>query len=517
MREFNITGSIVPEKHYYVDVSAQLDALLDLVEKEKYFVINRPRQCGKTTMLHFLRQRLKDTNSYAPAMLSFEIFAQWPDITEADFYGKIANLIVEDVKSAEVNSFPRKLARSTINNREAFFNWLRRLCQSLPKKLVLFIDEVDAVPETVVIGFLANLRAMYLERQSKPAPHSIAIAGVHDIKNLKARYRDETRSIGSASPFNIAIDYHLPPFSLENIRQYYSEHAHETGQEFEEAVFSRVHHVTNGHPWLVSVLAKTMVEELVINRDEKISLAHAEAAIQKLVTSRNANFESLYRNAHKPEILPLVLDVLTGRKRAFNIHADPIDLGVRYGVFAEAEQQLVLGNLIYAQVLYMHFKEELEVEIGGVLELIESNRLHDSSGRLDFPRVLEKFQAFMKAKGATLIEHPTFKEATAQLLFLSYLDLLINGKGWTFKEVPSGRGRIDVLCCYGQQKEVVELKLWYGARRYSEGLDQLAQYLESENLKRGYLLVFDRRKKKSRIRKASAHRVQGKRISAWVV
>ncbi|MEK7728180.1 MAG: hypothetical protein AAB354_07170, partial [candidate division KSB1 bacterium] len=263
------------------------------------------------------------------------------------------------------------------------------------------------------------------------------------------------------------------------------------------------------------MLAKIMVEELAPNRQEKISLAHAEAAIRKLVASRNANFESLYRNAQKREILPVILDLLLGRRREFNIHADNIDLGVRYGIFLEANQQLVLGNPIYAQVLYKHFKDELENE--GIQKLVESNRLHTSSGELDFPVVIEKFQTFMKAKGATLVQHPTFKEATAQLLFLSYLDLLVNGKGWTFKEVASGTGRIDVLCVYGEQKEVVELKLWYGARRYNEGLEQLAAYLESENLKRGYLLVFDRREKKTRGRKTSVHRVQGKRISAWVV
>jgi len=511
MREFNITGSIIPEKHYYVDLQPELAKIDELIEKGTYFVINRPRQCGKTTLLHFLRRRIMDSSSYFPALLSFELFAQRAEMPEAEFYRQLANLVFKETRFASEG----KQLPPEINDRFAFFDWLRRLCQPRPKKLVLLIDEIDAVPETVVIGFLANLRAMYLDRQREPAPHSIALAGVHDIKNLKARYRDETRSLGSASPFNIAIDYHLPPFSLANIRQYYLEHTQETGQQFEDAVFSRVHHVTNGHPWLVSVLAKIMVKELVLNRKETISLSHAEAAIQRLIASRNANFESLYNNARKPEILPVVLDLLTGRRREFNIHADNIDLGVSYGIFSEASQQLVLGNPIYAQVLYKHFKEELEGE--DIQKLVEGNRLHSRNGVLDFPRVLEKFQAFMKAKGTTLVKHPTFKEATAQLLFLSYLDLLVNGKGWTFKEVPSGKGRIDVLCVYGQQKEVVELKLWYGARRYSEGLDQLAGYLESENLKRGYLLVFDRREKKTRGRKTSEHRVQGKRISAWLV
>jgi hypothetical protein len=123
----------------------------------------------------------------------------------------------------------------------------------------------------------------------------------------------------------------------------------------------------------------------------------------------------------------------------------------------------------------------------------------------------------MKAKGAAVKKNRSFKEATGQLLLLSYLDLLVNGKGWTFKEVQSGEGRIDVMCCYGQQKEIVELKLWYGERKYEEGLEQLAKYLESESLDHGWLIVFDRRKNKRRRYAASRHKVAGKKIQAWVV
>jgi hypothetical protein len=280
------------------------------------------------------------------------------------------------------------------------------------------------------------------------------------------------------------------------------QHTQETGQEFDERVFARVHHVTSGHPWLVSVLAKTLVEELAPDRRQRITLEHTEAAIQRLLASRNTNFESLFNNAKKPNLFPIVRDLLIGRRYRFNIQDDDIDLGVRYGIFAEKDRQLSLANLIYAQALYQHFERELKKTV--VEELVEGHEFQDETGRLDFTRVMKKFQAFMKAKGAALVKHPTFKEAMAQLLFLSYLDLLVNGKGWTFKEVESGEGRIDVMCCYGQQKEIVELKLWYGERKYEEGLEQLAKYLESESLDHGWLIVFDRRKSKRR-RYAQCH------------
>jgi hypothetical protein len=283
MREFNITGKIIPAKHYFVDLTPQVDKLMVLADKGAYFVINRPRQFGKTTILDFFARRLLASSNYAPALISFESFTQRADIPDPEFYGEVANLIFEELSFIRGGSF--EVMAPTINTRRDFFDWLRESCGRSSKKVVLLIDEIDAVPETVVIGFLAGLREMYLQRDRKPAPHSVGLVGVHDIKNLKARIRDESQALGSASPFNIAVDYELPPFSRENVRQYFSQHTEETGQEFDDAVISRVHHVTSGHPWLVSVLAKSMVETFVPDRQQKILPDHAEAAIQNRTTT----------------------------------------------------------------------------------------------------------------------------------------------------------------------------------------------------------------------------------------
>jgi hypothetical protein len=273
--------------------------------------------------------------------------------------------------------------------------------------------------------------------------------------------------------------------------------------------------VTNGHPWLVSVLAKLLVEKIAPNRKQRIRLTHAQRAIQELLALPNSNFDSLSKNARHPNVFPIVLDLLEGKQRRYSIQNDAIRLGVKYGVFAAKGRQLILANPIYAQVLYENFEKELEeFDVSG---LAAGNQVQKADGHLDFRRVLDKFQAFMKAKGATISKHRSFREATGQLLLLSYLDLLVNGKGWTFKEPQSGEGRIDVVCCYGRQKEVVELKLWYGERRYHAGLTQLAKYLDGEGLDHGYLFVFDRRENTKREFSFFEHTVGGKKIQAWVV
>ena len=71
-KEFNVTGNCIPALHYVADVSEKFKAVMQLVEKGKYFTINRPRQYGKTTMLFRLAEMLAQSGQYTVFRISFE-------------------------------------------------------------------------------------------------------------------------------------------------------------------------------------------------------------------------------------------------------------------------------------------------------------------------------------------------------------------------------------------------------------------------------------------------------------
>jgi hypothetical protein len=48
MKKFNDTGTCIPEKHYMVDICQKVDEIIEKIDCEQYFVINRPRQYGKS-------------------------------------------------------------------------------------------------------------------------------------------------------------------------------------------------------------------------------------------------------------------------------------------------------------------------------------------------------------------------------------------------------------------------------------------------------------------------------------
>jgi hypothetical protein len=98
-----------------------------------------------------------------------------------------------------------------------------------------------------------------------------------------------------------------------------------------------------------------------------------------------------------------------------------------------------------------------------------------------------------------------YSEAAAQLVFMAWLQRVVNGGGIIDREYGIGRGRIDILVRWPRpgarnpqewQHEAFELKVWSDeiGDPLEEGLEQIERYLDGLNLKQGTLVIFDRRK-----------------------
>lgn len=89
-KKFNVTGLCIPDRHYMVDISTQLDEIKKLIDGEEYFTINRGRQYGKTTTLNALKQML-DKDIRVPPGESIAYTALNPVIDIAAMFGFIKN------------------------------------------------------------------------------------------------------------------------------------------------------------------------------------------------------------------------------------------------------------------------------------------------------------------------------------------------------------------------------------------------------------------------------------------
>ena len=184
-----------------------------------------------------------------------------------------------------------------------------------------------------------------------------------------------------------------------------------------------------------------------------------------------------------------------------------------YGILVEKSGKMRIHNLIYADVItdYMISKIEVSKTKKGLDFGIGYKNDDDT---LNMQAVMLGFQAFMKKEYSR--KDRDFLEKNGRLVFLAFLKPIINGSGYDFKEPQiSDEKRLDVVITYLHEKFVAELKLWYGQKAHEEGLKQLSDYLDRQNLNEGYLLIFDH----SEIKKWQSEEiaVNGKTIFAvWV-
>jgi hypothetical protein len=115
------------------------------------------------------------------------------------------------------------------------------------KKIVIFIDEFDGIPRDELENFLTSLRELYQEYKAREdkALFSVGLVGIRNITKL---------IVGGVSPFNIADQVKLPPFSLINVRDLYAQYTAETNQPFSEEAVKTVYTQTAGQPWLLNRL-----------------------------------------------------------------------------------------------------------------------------------------------------------------------------------------------------------------------------------------------------------------------
>ena len=516
-KNFNITGICRPAKHYMADVSKKLAQTLEMVHQGEYFIINRPRQYGKTTMLYTLATALRKTGDYIVFNISFEGIGD--DIFKEEIvFSKGFMEILANYAKYQIPDLAAWLteASKNINSFKMLSEAITELALQTDKEIVVLIDEVDKSSNNqLFISFLAMLRNKYLAQDDAKTFHSVVLAGVHDVKSLKLKIRpDEEAKLNS--PWNIAaeftVDMNLHP---SEIKPMLDEYAADTGvtmdtQEIADCLF----YYTSGYPFLVSKLCKMMDETYLPLKTEKTwTVEDVEKTVKQLVAESNTNFDTLVKNIeNNPDLYQIVYKVAVDNEHfPFNINNTTVNFGVMYGIFVN-KNGLTIHNRIYREVLldYMSYK----MLLSGMSKSDVGSGYKYDNGLLNMEAVLLGFQAFMKKEYSK--KDRDFLEKNGRLVFLAFLKPIINGSGFDFKEPQiSDERRLDVVITYLHEIFVAELKIWRGEKAHEKGLTQLTDYLDRQNLNEGYLLVFDH----SEVKKWDSDwiEVNGKKVfMAWV-
>ncbi|MYA56966.1 AAA family ATPase [Candidatus Poribacteria bacterium] len=531
MRRFGTHGPVNPQEHYVVARTEEIADFIERVEEGKYVVLFAPRQTGKTTFFQAALETLAVGNAataqaesaskftYFPIRLNFDVYK---NTAVADFYANLYQDICEEIESlfqrrggSPSEALIQFLADTKLTDPHAMRRFFRNLARFLmPQKFVLIIDEFDGIPSAALSDFLHTLRHIYIAGKPR-CPHSVGIIGVKSIAQL-----NYDRSI---SPFNIQDEFQLPNFTLEQVQELLGQYTDEVGQPFVPEVIAAIHKQTAGQPVLVNRFAQILTEELEVPKTESITMAHFSEAHAQLLEEDNANFTHLLTNIRRdPRFESLLMRIMAREEGVdFNLRSDVINELATYGVIARGEDGMCeIVNPIYLYCILQAFKP--------VVNGLEDEYLHEDSredflayltlaGKVDMESLLDNFQDFIARAGFRILQVPdTPQESVGRHLLLAYLDQFVKIiGGFMHIEVPTGRGRMDLIITHNQRKYIIETKIWRGDNRYQAGKKQLAVYLSSEGLTEGYYVVFDHRQNPEP--RVETETVEGLTIRSYII
>lgn len=494
-KKFNITGSCSPDRHYMVNSEKRFAAVEDLIDAGEYFTINRARQYGKTTMLQTIQRRL--SNKYLIIKTSFEGVGDEPFKSENSFAKLFASLIVDElVFYKEKEEYISVWKDDSIVSLETLAKAISGFCQMYPRPVTLLIDEVDKSSNNqLFVSFIGMLRDLFLKRVDKGMNltfHSVVLAGVYDVKNLKLQLRpEEERKYNS--PWNIATDFNVDmtfhPDEIAQMLQDYENDNH-TGMDI-KAVSEEIYKYTFGYPFLVSKLCKMIDEEL----DKNWTIKGVQTATKETILEKNTLFTSLTKSLEDyPELKRFIYSIsILGDVVTYNVNNPVMDFATMFSIIKyDANRKVRIHNIIFEEVLNNYFIAEQSIADLGKLRF-QFNYVKD--GKLDMEMVICRFHDLMleEYRESTV----PFLEREGRLLFLTFLKPIINGTGFYYVE-PQTRDnrRMDLVVTYGGEEFIIELKIWRGEKYEEDGKQQLSEYLKIRDLQKGYLVTFDFSKNK---------------------
>ncbi|MEI3337835.1 MAG: AAA-like domain-containing protein [Clostridium sp.] len=494
MKRFRTTGVCNPSIQYMVDISDKVKEAKKLVEDNEYFIINRPRQYGKTTLLFALKKEL--LKDYLVISISFEGIGDIAFSDEEKFVKEFINLIDEklDFIDEDLNEIFRNLSLE-VSTLPGLSRLISKFIKRLNKEVILIIDEVDKSSNNqLFLSFLGMLRNKYLQRSEGEGItfKSVILAGVYDIKNLKIKLRpNEERKYNS--PWNIAVPFNIDmSLSKDGIKNMLNDYKKDRKIELNlDKVVNFIYFYTSGYPFLVSRLCQIIDEDLKASWNEENMIK----AVKLLLLERNTLFDDLIKNIeNNSDLKEYILDIImNGARNTFNTLNPIISLGLMFGYFKNEDNMVVISNRIFSQILYNYFSSLLENN--NIMQKYNFKSDFIYGNGLNVEKILLRFQKFMKEEYSSKNEN--FLETHGRMLFLAFLTPIINGVGFAFKEVQiSEEKRLDVVITYNSNKYIIELKIWHGEEYHEKGLNQLVDYLNINEQNKGYLLIFNFNKNK---------------------
>ena len=494
-RWFNIGGPCNAAKNYVLPAMARLPEVASLVRKEQYFVVHAPRQCGKTTaFLSFANE----TNAKGEAVAMYCSLETVQGYLRADegipmVYALVraaAQQFLTDEQCPALVPEPGQVDAAEMRT-SGIQRLISEISRVVAKPFYVLFDEVDCLGGETLITFLRQLRNGKIDMgKGKPFAASVALIGMRDIRDYKAKIRLDSETLGSASPFNVITKaMTIRSFTEDEVRALYRQHTDETGQTFEDEALAKAFAYSQGQPYLVNALARWCVEEIhKEDFSQPVTGADMDEAKEKIIRERGTHLDSLMERMKEPRVRSVVEPVMLGGMVNFDELQDDVRFVLDLGILPMDGKVLVPANPMYAEIIGRYLSWGTQQAMG---MLVPETPWVKPDG-LDMAGLMAAFQQFWRENADEKAVPFQYREAYPHLVLQAFLQRVINGGGQIVREMALGSGRLDLGVHFRGAVYAVEVKTRkLYEKSHEKACQQILRYMDRLGVSEGWLVVAD--------------------------
>ena len=484
MRKFSSYGPPDNDLNYYAPRTALVETALghllgdDSAKGGHYITVWAPRQTGKTWVMQQVLWRLQKQYTERFDVLKINLqHLQWQPNVDA----VVAVLAEEIARNVEATA----PAVTGLHNFQPLF-----AKQSLPKPLILILDEFDALPEEAIRGLAAIFRNMYVNRQDHPDKttdeqeyrlHGVALIGVRSVLGIENV---------SGSPFNVQRSLHIPNLTAAEVTEMFHWYARESGQTIALNVIEKVYAETQGQPGLVSWFGELLTETYNPGAAQAITATIFERVYaEALYALPNNTVLNILSKVKQPPYTDVVMEFFkTGNKVTFAYDQPELNYLYLNGVIEREQISANEGYVKFAcpfvqKRIFNYFSHVLFHYVG---------QLHDpflpledilTENALQITPLLRLYEQYLHANRHWLLKDAPRRsdlriyEAVYHFNLYMYLNEFLRRRGGqVWPEFPTGNGKIDLIMRYAGRMYGLELKSYTDAAEYRAALQQAARY-----------------------------------------
>ena len=330
---YKYIGPLDPKKDKLVCIprSEDVHRVIGGIRKGDYWNILGPKQIGKTTFLHQIKNEFPHA-SYI--YLNLNNASQKAE----NFYQQLIQSLVTEIPSQQIKTNSSKWKK--YSPELGFFEFLKAFKPKHDsKQIILLFDDIDDFP--FLKNFLGLWRKVFHERLENKQlnKYTVIISGSQDLV---------AETMGTTSPYNIAIDLFLRDFSKEDSENLITHPMKSLNIEIAPKAIETLLSQISGHPQLLQHGCYLLVDRAIISK-QSITDRTVEEVIQDLFATNNS-LRILKQDLNKDSKLErLTRDIISGKKTKFPPNKEYSMAGA--GPIVDSNSYCAIRNRMYEQYI----------------------------------------------------------------------------------------------------------------------------------------------------------------------